>query len=142
MKRSIPFHSNAVWPPPLLLGLFVILYGMIAVCLWLIELAVPSTGQTMSDMGEILNMRRGILLSAAGVYAVYRLWRFHPACNQAYAAWLKLSPWTAAKPFPMGPVNLVWQDAAVIGALTALAAGQCLSERSFRLVEFLPHQAA
>src|SRR6266487_2602254 len=121
MRRSFSFHSNAVWPPPLLVGLFVILYGLVAACLWLIELAAPNMGNAMSDSAEILNIRTAILASAAGVYALYRLWRFHPACNQPYAAWLKLSPWTADKPLPLGPIHLVWQDAVVVGALTALA---------------------
>ena len=121
MRRWFSFHSNAVWPPPLLVGLFVILYGSVAACLWLIELAAPNMGNAMSDSEEILNMRTTILASAAGVYALYRLWRFHPACNQPYAAWLKLSPWTADKPLPLGPIHLVWQDALVVGALTALA---------------------
>jgi hypothetical protein len=49
------------------------------------------------------------------------LGRFHPACNRAYAAWLKLTPWTAAKPLPLGPIHPVWQDAAVIGLLSAIA---------------------
>jgi hypothetical protein len=65
---------------------------------------------------------RAIILGfAAGSHALYRLWRFHPACNQRYAAWLRLSPWTADKPLPLGPVHLVWQDVVLVGLIMAFA---------------------
>ena len=68
-----------------------------------------------------MKIRAGILGTAAGFYALYRLWRFHPACNLAYAAWLKTSPWTPHKPLPLGPVHPVWQDAVVLGVMTVFA---------------------
>jgi hypothetical protein len=74
----------------------------------------------MDDTEELRKIRGFLIEGAAGAYAVFRLWRFHPACNAAYRDWLRLSPWTAGKPLPAGPVHLVWQDAAVIGALTAI----------------------
>ncbi len=122
MKRPLPFHSNNVWPSPLLVGLFIVLYGMIEVSFWLVTFSVQSHPMTDLDASDITNFREGILAIAAGVYAGYRLVRFHPVCNRAYAQWLKLSPWTAKQPLPIGPVYPVWQDAAVIGILTALAA--------------------
>ena len=121
MKHPFPFHSNAVWPPGWMIVVFVAIYGLLEVGLWLIRLAAPNAVGEISAMPEIRNIRIVILVVSAGMYALYRLWRFHPACNQAYAAWLKLSPWTADKPLPLGPIHLVWQDATVIGALTALA---------------------
>lgn len=122
MNPPFPFHSNAVWPPVSVIVLFVIVWSILEGNLWLIKLAVPNAVSGISDMSEIRNVRVTILAGAAGVYALYRLWRFHPACNHAYAAWLKLSPWTADKPLPLGPIHVVWQDAVVIGVLTAIAA--------------------
>ena len=121
MKRPLPFHSQAVWPPAPLIALFVIIYGVFTACLWLIQLRVASAPGEISDMQEIKPIHMVILGGAAVVYALYRLWRFHPACNGTYAAWLRLSPWTSDKPLPLGPVHPVWQDAAVIGVLMAIA---------------------
>jgi hypothetical protein len=72
----------------------------------------------MPEVGSTLAM---IIGSAAALHALCRLARFHPACNTAYASWLALSPWTAAKPLPLGPIHPVWQDAAVIAILAAFA---------------------
>ena len=126
MNRRSPFHSNAVWPPPFTVGLFIFIYGVVAGSLWLTSLAVPNRDRQQfrdsAEIGNIQVMMLGLVVqAAAGAFAGYRLVRFHPACNKAYAAWLKLSPWTAAKPLPLGPVHFVWQDVAVVGALTALA---------------------
>jgi hypothetical protein len=121
MKRRFPFHSNLVWPPPALLGLFIVLYGLVSVSFWLIERSVPGNAADISRMPEVITFREVILGFTAALYAAYRLVRFHPASNRAYAAWLKLSPWTADRPLPAGPVHLVWQDAAVVGVLTAIA---------------------
>lgn len=121
MKRPLPFHSNAVWPPAILIGLFIFIYCLVSVCFWLVDRSFPGSTMSTFERYELIQFRSVILGFAAGVYAVYRLVRFHPACNRAYAGWLKLSPWTANRPLPAGPVHLVWQDAAVVGALTAIA---------------------
>jgi hypothetical protein len=122
MKRPLPFHSNAVWPPPLLTGLLIFSYGLFAGAFWLISLSVPSSGRTsFRESANNAGVFMVIIGLFAGLYAAFRLFRFHPACNRAYASWLKLTPWTAAKPLPLGPIHPVWQDAAVIGALSALA---------------------
>jgi len=42
MKRSWPFHSNAVWPPAALVALFVIAYGVVDGGLWVVH-APPAT---------------------------------------------------------------------------------------------------
>ena len=118
---KVPFHSNTVWPPPLLIWLFVVAYGLLAASLWLIELPFRGTGATIPDPEGIVKIRTAILGGAAGVYALFRLWRFHPICNQAYSAWLRSSPWTAGRPLPLGPVHPVWQDGVVIGVLTVIA---------------------
>jgi len=54
-----------------------------------------------------------IMLNALG-YGIYRIVAFHPAANAEYRAWLKLTPWSAEKPLPAGPLQLVPQDLVVI----------------------------
>jgi hypothetical protein len=121
MKRTFPFHSNAVWPPLLFVILFVVAYGMIEAAIWLIDLIAPGVESATTDLPELTRMRIVVLGFAAAAYALFRLWRFHPACNSAYSAWLEMSPWTANRPLPLGPIHLVWQDAVVVGVLAAVA---------------------
>jgi hypothetical protein len=123
MNRRLPFHSNAVWPTSLMVTMFVMAYGAVSVGLWLIALAVSARNhvQVSFESPEIAGIRTVILAGAGCAYALFRLYRFHPVCNPAYANWLKLTPWTVAKPLPLGPVLPVWQDAAVIGILAVVA---------------------
>ncbi|MGA2748793.1 MAG: hypothetical protein ABSG59_08455 [Verrucomicrobiota bacterium] len=104
-----------------MIALFCIIYGVLTGGLCVIELRMGNPPFEISDMQEFKNIQMVILGGAAVVYAVYRLSRFHPACNWTYAAWLRVSPWTSHKPLPLGPVHPVWQDAVVIGVLTAIA---------------------
>jgi hypothetical protein len=120
MSRQIPFHSNKVWPPALLVGIFFTVYGLVTGGLWLIEPRGPYVTIDFSEFQEVAGLHKALIGIAAAIYAMFRLLRFHPACNRAYATWLTLSPWTAGRPLPAGPVGPVWQDAAVIGALTAI----------------------
>jgi hypothetical protein len=57
----------------------------------------------------------------AAMYALFRVWMFHPALRPAYCNWLSHTPWTVKKPLPFGPVHLVWQDA----LLLSVAVGLC-----------------
>src|SRR5437870_4619879 len=121
MKRLLPFHSNAIWPPAGMAALFVIFYAMVDAGLWFIARAARDIRGEIFEMTEIRNFRALILGTAAGCYALYRLWRFHPFCNRRYSAWLASSPWTPDKPLPLGPIYPVWQDAVVLGILTGVA---------------------
>src|ERR1043166_456619 len=121
MKCWRAFHSNGVWPPLWLLVLFAGVYGIFEVFLWFIENAVPNGHEVMLDLPDLTTIRSIILGSATASYALFRLGRFHPACNHGYAAWLKSSPWTPDKPLPFGPLHLVWQDFVVISAITLVA---------------------
>ena len=118
MKRGFPFHSNLVWPPLWAVIVFTFIYGTLEAGTWLIHYRYSSNP---SDFEEIRILRAVVLVGAGVVYAIYRSWRFHPACNPAYAAWLTLSPWAAEKPLPLGPIHPVWQDAIVVAALAGLA---------------------
>jgi len=104
-----------------MVALFVIFYGMVDAGLWFIARAARDIRGEIFEMTEIRNFRALILGMAAGCYALYRLWRFHPFWNRRYAAWLASSPWTPEKPLPLGPIYPVWQDAVVLGIITAVA---------------------
>lgn len=119
MKRWL--HSNAVWPPSLLVAVFAVPYAMLEAGLWFIEHGPRNLGLQLEETPELRNIRNATIGGAAGLYALYRLWRFHPAWNIPYSAWLRCSPWSAGKPLPLGPVHPVWQDAAVLGILSAVA---------------------
>ena len=63
------------------------------------------------------SLRFNWLLTCSVGYGVYRIVTFHPAADARYRHWLELTPWTADKPLPAGPLQLVPQDLVVIGAL-------------------------
>lgn len=122
MKTRMPFHSNAVWPPLGMVAVFACAYTVLEGGVWIIERAAALKVGQLSSIPEVFNVHSGILGTAAGIYALFRLGRFHPACNSSYAAWLKTTPWQSDKPLPLGPIHLVWQDAVVLGALAVVAA--------------------
>jgi hypothetical protein len=104
---------------------FTFFYVLISLCFWVtVYFTIPSSEARASfrTPNEVGRIQTGILAVAAGFYAMYRVTRFHPACNPGYSAWLRLSPWTAAKPLPLGPVHPVWQDAVVLGLLSVVSA--------------------
>ena len=99
----------------------VVAYSILNMSLWVIERNVRAPAGEISNLPEFRTLRACILGAAAGCYALFRLWRFHPICNSRYAAWLANSPWTSAKALPLGPAHPVWPDAIVIGIITAVA---------------------
>jgi hypothetical protein len=121
MKSPLQFHSNAVWPPFGWVAGFLIIYGLMEGGLRILGLALGFPHGALPPNPEIQNARAALVGATAGVYALYRILRFHPAANLGYSVWLSRSPWTAARPLPLGPVHLVWQDFVVVGALAALA---------------------
>lgn len=78
------------------------------------------------------NVRLVWLGGAALSYGMYRATAFHPALNEEYREWLKLTPWTADKPLPGGPIRQMPQDLVVLGGLMLLARDSSL------LVLYLP----
>ncbi len=120
MKRHVPFHSNAVWPPWGMVAIFAVIYLAFGYGPWIVERSAGHTTAEISSMPEILTLRAFLAGLAATVFALYRLWRFHPICSLGYTLWLKSSPWTPRRPLPLGPLHPVWQDAAVVGVLAAL----------------------
>ena len=51
---------------------------------------------------------------------VYRAVAFHPYFRPRYLRWLKTTPWTVNKPLPLGPLELVPEDAVALGLLVFL----------------------
>jgi hypothetical protein len=77
-----------------------------------------------SDAWESLDTFRILLVGfTAAIYGFFRAIYFHPAENRHYGRWLKASPWRLPDPLPLGPLNLVWQDALIVALLTALFPG-------------------
>lgn len=136
MKRPLPFHSNNVWPPLIGLVPFVVIYGILLGSIRLIRFFTGIPAGVIDNFEEVRNMETGFLGTAAGVYAIYRVWRFHPRLNFFYLSWLRLTPWTAAKPLPLGPVHPVWQDVVVIGVLTAIVKWQLHGNALVPLIAF------
>jgi len=117
MRRRIPFHSNAVWPPPFIVFLFVLTYGIFYGGMWLILYCSGAR----SDLDTESMLGTSFVILGAVSFALFRLTRFHPAFHPRYAAWLRSSPWTWNRPLPLGPILLVWQDVFVIAVLAGVA---------------------
>lgn len=135
MKVSWQFHGPTVWPPWVLVVLFTFTYGMSSAFFWFVQRVVEP--MSFADMPEVVRVRAVIIGAAAVVFAFYRVLRFHPGCSQAYADWLKLSPWEPQKPLPLGPVLPVWQDAVTIGALSGIAVVHAHVNPQLPLVAFV-----
>lgn len=65
-------------------------------------------------------IRFGWLIISSATYGLHRIISFHPAANFEYRRWLELTPWTADKTLPGGPLQIVPQDLIVIGGLAFL----------------------
>lgn len=127
MKRPIPLHGPSVWPPGALVACFLGAYAVLEAGLWFICFANHINNPGLEDP-ELRGIRRLVIVLGAIVYPLYRLARFHPAINQSYGHWLKLAPWTAGKPLPLGPIHPVWQDFVVLAGLSLLMAWRHPSE--------------
>jgi hypothetical protein len=69
------------------------------------------------ELDAATQIRDVCLLMASGWYGLCRAYGKHPYFNSDYRHWLELTPWTVAKPLPLGPLQLAWQDAIVLGLL-------------------------
>jgi hypothetical protein len=77
------------------------------------------------------------LFLGACLYGLWRGFLFHPAFQNGYRAWLESAPWTCRKPLPFGPIELVWEDGLVLGALVLLSATQPHPPALYLLCTFL-----
>lgn len=51
-----------------------------------------------------------------------RGWLFHPLSDEDYRQWLARTPWRLGYPLPKGPIDLRWQDLAIVVALVLINA--------------------
>jgi hypothetical protein len=122
MKPLRQFHCSAAWPPRWLAAMFFAVYLIFVLGIWLISRSLPPfQAQEVLHSEDNAPFFSIAIATAAVFHVVARFFRFHPACGPRYASWLALSPWTSAKPLPLGPLHPVWQDAAVLAVLAALA---------------------
>jgi hypothetical protein len=63
-----------------------------------------------------------LLFLVAVSYGISRVTDLHPVFQDDYRTWLERTPWTNRKPLPLGPVELVLEDALVLGPLLLLSA--------------------
>lgn len=64
---------------------------------------------------DAFRMTRFAWLSiCATLYGMYRIVAFHPVTDPEYREWLEKTPWTADKPLPVGPLQLVPQDLLIV----------------------------
>jgi hypothetical protein len=63
---------------------------------------------------------RTILYLGSIVLGFYRVVGFHPFFRANYRRWLMSTPWDVRKPLPLGPIELVPQDAVALGILILL----------------------
>jgi hypothetical protein len=73
-----------------------------------------------------------ILITLA--YAGARTSAFHPTVSPSYAGWLATTPWRPAKPLPLGPAALVWEDAVPATAVALMSPRPELSAVAFAAV--------
>jgi len=63
---------------------------------------------------ELLAPLFDLLLLLTGLAGATRALCYYPRLRPQYVQWLMAGPWTPAKPLPLGPIHLVWQDAAAL----------------------------
>jgi hypothetical protein len=74
-------------------------------------------GGPMTEMAATRDM---VLLLGVPVYGAFRVCAFYPIYRPQYFQWLLTSAWDGRKPLPLGPVYLVLQDVALVGACCLL----------------------
>jgi hypothetical protein len=119
MTSRLLSHARLVMPPILVIHSFIFFYLMAEAVFFLMRLN-PRVGRVPPNNGPPTL----VLFLAAVLYGVSRVVVFHPVFRDAYRTWLESTPWTSHKPLPHGPIELVWQDGLVIGALILLCATQ------------------
>lgn len=76
----------------------------------------PALAAQRVSRAGIHTVLNGFVLTA---YVFIRLVYFLPLPGSRYLAWLNTTPWTPARPLPLGPWFPTWADALVVAVLTA-----------------------
>lgn len=69
---------------------------------------------------ELLLIRDWLIVATLSAYGLYRVIAFHPLFRKEYLAWLRLTPWQADLPLPLGPIGLAMGDFIIVGVLCLL----------------------
>ncbi|WP_165071630.1 hypothetical protein [Paludisphaera rhizosphaerae] len=108
------------------------IFGTLLLAFAISETLIRILGLAVVDP-RVHRISLGALYSAAALFGVFRACNFHPYFRPGYRAWLATTPWTVDKPLPLGPIELDWPDAVVLGALI-LSDGLLPEHESVRLL--------
>jgi hypothetical protein len=107
--------NRLVLPPWWAVTLFAMMYLFIeSLCVYVgLQITLPG------ELNRFIGIRWSVVIAGAAVLGLSRFY-FHPAYRREYRTWLACTPWTMAKPLPLGPVHLIPQDALIVVALMFL----------------------
>lgn len=113
MIKRIVEWLQVMLPPH---GLAIFLVGL--ALSWVLEWAFMGMlyvryGAVPDDWNLMLGFR-GWTIAALFGWGVWRACLINPAYFPAYRQWLETTPWRAEQPLPLGPVQLMWQDALLL----------------------------
>ena len=94
---------------------FVVVFGALTISI--VEILVDRNFLPAPGFKKQVSGRIALCLLLAIGYGIWRVVSFHPFCLPDYRKWLESTPWTREKPPPLGPIHLVWEDAAIVGML-------------------------
>lgn len=114
MMRRVLTWFRAVQPPGWWVVAFLVLYACTEGPVLYFERQIGRPIDLAFRPGRVW-----LVIGAAGL-AFYRVAAFHPFFRRDYLRWLRSTPWTVDRPLPVGPVELVPQDAIGVGALMLL----------------------
>ncbi len=106
---------RVVLPPPWTIALFVVFYVLGEGVILYFEFRLGPLVEALSRPGATN------LAAACLAFGAFRAGAFHPFFRPGYRTWLNATPWTSAKPLPLGPVYFVWQDGLIVAAFAALS---------------------
>lgn len=118
------------WMVVTAIGMWLALEFMRRLIPWWYDAAIADAWQ------PLVRVRDSMVIAAAALYGVGRAVSRHPYFKVDYRRWLESTPWTADQPLPIGPVQLVWQDAVALGIL-ALGMYDTPSSRWYLLTAFV-----
>jgi hypothetical protein len=113
MMRRILSRFRTVAPPAWTVAFVMIVFGVFI---------IPRVVFGLQPAQPPDSPPRRFLIFCSVLLGVYRVIAFHPYFRQNYLRWLKSTPWNVRKPLPLGPVELVPEDALGIGLIILLGA--------------------
>lgn len=106
LQAPLPPHGFAIFSIGVALS-YVLEWAFMGL-LYLMFGAIPDQWQHM------VGVRAWVILSLLA-WAVWRTWQINPAFQNGYARWLQMTPWTPDRSLPFGTIELMPQDALLLG---------------------------